>query len=364
MKKLLAMILAVAMLSTLLGACTKLEAPASTTAAAPPAAATTAAGTSAAATTATEIAPMTFKVGFVSAQALTDQAHAMICDEIESLSGGKIKTERYLQGQLYGSDADGAVALSEGAIEMVIMGDLLVAAAAPEIAGFSFIPFAFDDENHCARFWDAVSDKANDKILDKYGARMLTKTLELRGPRMLCSNKPIYKAEDFKGLKMRLPSIAATVAAFEALGANTMTSAWAEVYGLFQTKTCDATDSPVSTFNSISIFEVAKYAILSNHQYSFRAAHVNEKWWSGLSKAQQDIIYAGIKKGFEWFNEQEFSSIDPTVETWKSKGMTVITADQLDLESIKNTATQTILEKYKNEWDMSAWDTLQSVRNK
>lgn len=358
MKRVFTRILATALMMLLLSGCTSLNAPA-----APAAPAATPAPSPTAEPKAEQVVdPITIKVAFGSSQALTDEAHKIMCDEIESLSKGAIKVERYLQGQLYTADADGSIALSEGTVDMIIMGDLMVSAAAPGIAGFAQIPFAFDSKEHCHRFWLAISDKVNEKMLEKYGCRILFDSLELRGPRIVVGNKPIKSADDFKGLKMRLPAIAASVAAFESLGCNPITSSWAEVYGVLQNGTAHACESPLSTFDSISVYEVAKYASLTNHTYSFRAAHVNEKWWSKLSPKHQEIIQAGIKKGFDYFNTQEENGDSEIVKKWKDKGMTIVQNNEIDLESIKNTATPTILEKYKNEWDMTVWDEVQKTK--
>jgi TRAP-type C4-dicarboxylate transport system substrate-binding protein len=306
---------------------------------------------------------LTFKFGFLSSQPLTDKAHGMIADEIEALSQGKMKVDRYLQGQLYTADADGSIAVSEGTLDMIVMGDLMIAAAAPEIAGFTFVPFAFDSKAHTYKFWNAISEKANAKMLEKYGVRILFDSLSLRGPRVITSNKPIKSAADFKGLKMRLPSIAASVAAFETLGCSTVTCGFGELYGVLQNGTAQACESPLSTLDSISIYEVQKYAILTDHQFSFRAAHVNEKWWQSLAAEQQGIIKTGIKKGFDYFNDAEENGDAGLVEKWKGKGMTIIPRSEIDIDSIKNTCTPAILEKYKTTWDMSVWDLIQSTRS-
>lgn len=310
----------------------------------------------------TELEPITFKVGFISSQAATDEAHNLMCDEIERLSGGAIKIERYLQGQLYTADSDGSIALSEGTLDMVIMGDLMVSAAAPEIAGFTQIPFAFDSKEQCEEFWKTVSDQCNEKMMEKYGCRILFDHLAMRGPRVVASNRSLMNADDYKGLKMRLPSIAASVASFEALGVSPMTSSMGELYQVLQTGTAQACESPISTLDSIAIYEVCDYAMLTDHTYSFRAAHVNEKWWSSLSPEHHEIIQQGIKTGFDRFNELESNGDAEILQKWRDNGMTVIENSEIDVESIKNVVTPVILEKYKDEWDMSVWDIIQSLK--
>ena len=205
-------------------------------------------------------------------------------------------------------------------------------------------------------------DRRNEKMLEKYGCRILFDHLAMRGPRVVAANRPLIKAEDYKGLKMRLPSIAASVASFEALGVSPMTSSMGELYQVLQTGTAQACESPISTLDSIAIYEVCDYAMLTDHTYSFRAAHVNEKWWSSLSPAHQEIIQQGIKVGFDRFNELESNGDEAILQKWRDNGMTVIENSEIDTQSIKDVVTPVILEKYKDEWDMSIWDVIQSLR--
>ena len=110
------------------------------------------------------------------------------------------------------------------------------------------------------------------------------------------------------------------------------------------------------------MYEVCDYAMLTDHTYSFRAAHVNEKWWSSLSPAHQEIIQQGIKVGFDRFNELESNGDEAILQKWRDNGMTVIENSEIDTQSIKDVVTPVILEKYKDEWDMSIWDVIQSLR--
>ena len=102
--------------------------------------------------------------------------------------------------------------------------------------------------------------------------------------------------------------------------------------------------------------------MLTDHTYSFRAAHVNEKWWGSLSPAHQEIIQQGIKVGFDRFNELESNGDEAILQKWRDNGMTVIENSEIDTQSIKDVVTPVILEKYKDEWDMSIWDVIQSLR--
>ncbi len=66
--------------------------------------------------------------------------------------------------------------------------------------------------------------------------------------------------------------------------------------------------------------------------------------------------------GFERFNELESNGDEAILQKWRDNGMTVIENSEIDTQSIKDVVTPVILEKYKDEWDMSIWDVIQSLR--
>lgn len=361
MKKTLSMILALCMALALLSGCgTQLtasqptEAPSAADPAGAPAAADTGYDVSA-------LEPITFKFAYGTSSELTDKAHEMAADRIEELSNGKITVERYLQGQLYTADADGAIMVSDGTCQMIIMGDMMALNAAPEICGWTQVPFIFGSPEQCTAFWQQVGDAVNEKLSEVYGVRALWDSIELRGPRVICANKPMLCADDFKGAKFRLPSTAATVAAFEAMGVSALTSSWSEVYQVMQTGIAEAVESPLSNFKSISIYEVCKYCMQTNHTYAFRAAHVNEAWWDGLAPVYQDIIKQALSEAFTWYTEQELRGDDAILELFAENGMTVYRRDEIDIDSIKSVATEAIIEKYKDSWDMSYYELIQNL---
>ncbi len=358
MKKAISTVLVSMLALSVFGGCAKLTAPASSS---QPAAAPTAPAQQASAPSGPEIV---FKVAFPTVQPLTHEAHTMICDDIEALSGGKMKIERYLDGELVSSDQDANVALSNNTIQMSFMSEMMAAASAPEIVNWMYVPFAFDSKEHCQRFFKAIGDEITEKTIDAYNVRLIWDSMEMRRPRVIMSNKPIYSASDFNRMVMRLPKTEGAVAAFEALGANPITSTTEEIYGLMQNNSAQACDSPISLLDSYSIQEVAKYAVLTFHQHAWRVAHINEDFWQSLTEEQRGWILAGLKRGFDYYTEMDESAEDETIEKWeKNYGTTVIRPEQIDIEGIKKVATEGVLSKYKDKWDYSKWELLESLRD-
>lgn len=305
--------------------------------------------------------PITFKFGYGSSATLTDAAHEMLADRIEELSNGKITVERYLQGQLYTADADGSIMVSDGTVDMIVMGDMMVLNAAPQICGWTQMPFIFKDSETCAKFWAQVGEDVNKEMADVYNVHVIWDSIELRGPRVIVADRPMLTADDFVGIKFRLPSTAATVAAFEALGVSALTSSWAEVYQVMQNGIANACESPLSNFDSIAIYEVTKNVMETNHTYAFRALHCNMDFWNGLDPVYQEIIKQAASEAFAWYNEQEANSTEDILTKFAEKGMTVYRYDDIDIAGIYEKASNAILEKYTGEWDINYYNLIQGL---
>ena len=69
-------------------------------------------------------------------------------------------------------------------------------------------------------------------------------------------------------MKIRVPPELAIKAAFEALGANTQTIAFQEVYLALANKTVDGQDNPIGTTFAAKFFEVQSHIALTRHIYA------------------------------------------------------------------------------------------------
>ncbi|NYT78453.1 TRAP transporter substrate-binding protein [Alcaligenaceae bacterium] len=103
-------------------------------------------------------------------------------------------------------------------------------------------------------------------------------------------DKPLNKASDLKGLKMRTTDSPVEVDVAKAFGTNPAPIAWGEVYTALQQGTIDAEGNTFPHLFGAKHNEVLKYAITSNHNYGMQVAMANKKWWDGLAPASQKVI--------------------------------------------------------------------------
>src|SRR5690606_31497303 len=103
-------------------------------------------------------------------------------------------------------------------------------------------------------------------------------------------SRPLNKAADLKGLKMRTTDSPVEVDVAKALSTNPAPIAWGEVYTALQQGTIDAEGNTFPHLFGAKHNEVLKYAITSNHNYGMQVAMANKKWWDGLAPQSQQVI--------------------------------------------------------------------------
>jgi TRAP-type C4-dicarboxylate transport system substrate-binding protein len=91
----------------------------------------------------------------------------------------------------------------------------------------------------------------------------------------------------------------AVKAAFEALGANTQTIAFQEVYLALANKTVDGQDNPVATTYAAKFYEAQKHLALTKHIYASIMLASNPRVWNDRLSAdhRKVITEEGIKAG-------------------------------------------------------------------
>ena len=106
-------------------------------------------------------------------------------------------------------------------------------------------------------------------------------------------NKEINSADDFKGLKMRIPGLGGDVLA--KLGASPVSIPGGQIYENLVSGAIDATEW-VGPWNDrfMKFYEAAKYYYYPgmHEPGSMLALGMNASWWAGLSKTDQTIIEA------------------------------------------------------------------------
>jgi len=211
-----------------------------------------------------------------------------VSDRISKETAGKMKLSIFPASQL-GGDNDLLSQARSGAVDFVQPAGLILASILP-LAAVNGMGFAFKDY---PQVWTAIDGDLGEWIRGQIAAKTGLVPMEKRwdlGFRQITTNKPIEKAGDLAGLKLRVPGAPALVSLFTALGASPVSMQFGEVYTSLQTKIVDGQENPLSVIDAGKFYEVQKYCATTNHVWDGYHICANGASWSRLPNDIKAIV--------------------------------------------------------------------------
>lgn len=287
-------------------------APAATTAAAPAAQAPAAA------------APGKGKVArlaYIMAQGgASDKAAVEFSKWMADRTKGELTVQLFPGGQL-GGERDMVESVQLGSMEIAVFGDYLINNVSQEWGGVLSVPYLFKSQDQFRSLVDGPMGKPMyDAMLERKSIRHIA--WENRGPRYLTSNKPVTTPADLKGVKIRVPEVEMSMAAWKMLGATVTPMAFPEVFMGLKQGTIDAQENPYELIFTSSFYEVQKYLNQTAHLRSGYEVVVGEKWFKTLSPELQKIVTDGLVEMARLEDKLQAEDEAGYEKQLKDKGMT------------------------------------------
>lgn len=281
---------------------------------------------------------------------------------VESESNGSITVVLFPGGQL-GGETEMTEQVKMGATEMLMVGELTAIDAVPAYATVLRVPYLFDSIEHIERFLEYPMSDTGLTIPEMVQSAIGIRTLGYysRGSRQLTSNKPVYSVEDLYGLKLRVPSVAISVAAWKETGAVPTAIEAGELYLALQQGLVEAQENPVDFIAGKSLNEVQKYLIMTNHQYGMRWLMINNDFFNSLTENQQNILIEAGKRYTEMGNKLIAETEAETTQKLIDLGMILIPTTEIDIDSIKNVILAHI-DELGADWSPSAMEAVEATR--
>jgi tripartite ATP-independent transporter DctP family solute receptor len=257
-------------------------------------------------------------------------------------SGGKLKITPYWDGAL-GNDLTATQSVRTGQIDMVLTSTAPLVGIVPELGVFD-LPFLFSSEKEADQVLDG-------KVGDWFTAKMpAVGVVNLawweNGFRHTTNSKrPITKAEDFDGVKMRVMQNTIFIDTFKTLGSNAVPMAFSEVYSALETKTVDGQENPFNNIENMKFYEVQKYLTLTKHAYSPTLVLFSKKIWDTLSTDEQNTLKSCAAVGRDEQRRVNRQQADLSVANLKSKGMLVNEISPTEMKRIRD-KTAVIMERH------------------
>jgi tripartite ATP-independent transporter DctP family solute receptor len=257
------------------------------------------------------------------------EASLKFAEVLKAKSAGRIEVQVAPSAQL-GDDAAMVTALRTGALDMSANSQGAVANAVPEYAAFG-MPFLFSTAAQAFKLLDGslgkeLADKSAEKglvVLGYWdnGIRHMTN-----------SKRPIAKAEDMKGLKMRTPPDAVLVDIMQSLGAEAQQIKFAELYVALQQGVVDGQENPLVNIHASKLYEVQKHLALTSHMFQMTPLLMSKRTWDKLSDADRKAVTEAAAEATALQRRLSQEADDKLLADLKSKGVQVTTPDKAGFE--------------------------------
>ena len=268
-----------------------------------------------------DIKPRLIRFGYgLNEQSNQGRGSKVFADEVEKLSGGKMKVRVFGAGSL-GPDVQMQQALLGGAQEMMVGSTATLVGITKEMALWD-TPFLFNNAQEA----DAVLDgPVGEKIKAKLEEKGLVGLVYWEnGFRNLTNNKrAVTKLEDFDGIKLRVMQNTVFLDSFKTLGANAIPMPFSELFSALETKAVDGQENPFNTILSSKFYEVQKYLTVTNHVYSPWIVMASKKFWDGLSAAEKKVLMDAAVKSREFERKDTREEGAKALAELKGKGMQI-----------------------------------------
>ena len=264
---------------------------------------------------------------------------------VEEQSGGAVKVDIYAAEQL-GSNAEMAEMLEMGSLDAMMMPQGQEASFAPKINTLG-LPFLFPDYDSVYKVLD--SEIGDELVADLESHNMIQLAYWENGLRQTTnSKKAINGAADFKGLKIRTPEDAMTMAIFEALGASPSPLAFSELYLALQQGTFDGQENPISNIHANNFQDVQKYLAMTNHKYECKNMIFSLTSWNKYPEDVQNLLKEAAKTYGDEHRKAIVDSQETMLKDLEEAGMEVTYPDVEELKA----ATASVYDDFyaQNDW--------------
>lgn len=248
---------------------------------------------------------------------------------VSKKTNGELTIKVFPNGTLYGGDPSAGVKqLAGGSLDMLLNSTSLYATFNPKFTAIA-IPYQFRDIDQLRAYLASDLGKELQSDLSKIGIQGLD--LWSRPLRQITNSKvAITSPADLKGMKLRVPNNPLWVEFFGAMGAAPTPMAFAEVYNALQLKVVDGQENPVNVPVSAKLYEVQKYATISNHIADAWVLGMNPARYKGLSDSFKAALNEAATETEAWKAANDAADIEKSLATLKANGMEVneLTEDQ------------------------------------
>lgn len=155
--------------------------------------------------------------------------------------------------------------------------------------------------------------------------------------------RPVKKAEDLKGLKIRVMESPVNIATYKAMGTNPTPMAFSELYSALSQEAVQGQDNGVVLTYTNKLYEVQPYYTFTSHLYAANAVVVSESFWQSLPEDLQKVLMDASVYSMEKQRELNEQMENDLVKTMEAEGVEFIEMESSEIDKL--------IEATKGVWD-------------
>ncbi|MDQ7999388.1 MAG: TRAP transporter substrate-binding protein [Pseudomonadota bacterium] len=270
------------------------------------------------------------------------QGAQKFADLVAQKSGGRMTVKLFPGGAL-GGDLQTVSALQGGTVEMTVLNAGILAAQVKEFAVYDF-PFLFGNAQEA----DAVTDGPfGQKLLARLDEKQMHGLAywDLGFRNLTNSRRPVARAEDIAGLKVRVIQSPIYIDLFNTLGANATPLPFPEVFPALEQRVVDGQENPNTVILSSKFAEVQKYVTQTRHIYNPQALIISRKFWDGLSAEEKKVLGDSAAEATAFQRQVSRGAADSALAALKQAGMTVTELPPAEVAKLRE-KVKPVIDKY------------------
>ena len=286
-----------------------------------------------------------------SPSAVTGVQAQMLAELVSEKTNGAIKIQVFPSSQL-GTLQEMAEQVQSGVVAlhhntMAGIGSLFEPLSALDT------PYLYRDVNHLMKVVDTqtspVMKKLNEQIIKERGVRILYNFYF--GTRQLTCDRPIYKPEDLKKVKIRAIPFPIYMTAVEGLGAVATPVDWSEVPTALATGIVNGQENPVDVIYNNKLFDLQSHLMLTGHIIAAECVVINEKVWQSFSPEIQKQIMDAAQEVSRRATQMTLDREAENLANIKKAGMTVIGPEEgLQVDLFRKHTQELVAERFNQKY--------------
>lgn len=214
------------------------------------------------------------------------QAMAAFAESVFEKTNGAVRIDVYPNGQL-GGERDLMDAMQLGTVDFAYISTAILTNFVPDFSLFD-APFLFNEDNIWKVCDGEIGQNLGQQLLDIQNIRLVG-FMDV-GSRNVFGTKSVEALADFSGIKIRVMENDIHIAMFNMLGAQATPMAWTELYTALEQGTVDCAENSLSGITGSGFDEICKYVTLTSHIYAVNGFCMSNLGYEKIPEAYRDIV--------------------------------------------------------------------------